>query len=422
MQKNRKIRKIEEVSSIKKSLITKINKKTGSPKINKKTGSPKIDKKRKQKMIKILHIVIGASKQKDRFIRNFITYKDTDEITNYFIVPDTEKEKNFIKSNNKIFISEFNYRDIILSVKEIKPDAIISSNTLDKKLFIELKKICNNINYVHHGLVSKHLWEVKPKHEKNWKLRWEGFNNYFGFGINFKRFIKELLNTNNVYAYGIPQIDYMLSLNDETYLKFKESFSKKYNFEINQKVILLVAGGTGITINDYLDYIDHISILSKIAKNNGCKLLVKTKDNIKWYTLPSHESIEKIDNFFNESYISLIEDNDPIYHYFFSDVIVVQETGSVVIEGILANKNVIESHINIKNDYWDLSKYKKMPYSTNKAELENIVEKMLNSTYDYNEEFFSEKNSLIKELINYHLYQNNACERILNEIVKNIKK
>jgi hypothetical protein len=428
MQKNRKIRKIiQQPSVIKDTSIRKIDKKITKPVISfelinehqhtKKDTNIKINISSTK--IRILHIVIGLGNKKDRFIRNFISYKDTDKIENYYIVPNTEKN-NFIKSNNKIILNDFNNVEILKIANKIKPHAVISSNVIDQNLLMQLKKICNSINYVHHGLISKHLFEIKPDKENSWKKSWLGFNNYFGFDRNFKQFINEMLPGKNVYDYGIPQIDYLLSLSSDDMLKFKKKFTKKYNFKINQKVILLVAGGTGIAFYDYKDYIDHISILGEVAKKNNCKLLVKTKDNIKWYGKPSNTSIKKINDLFDQPHISLIDENYPIYDYFFSDVIVVQETGSVIIEGLIYGKNVIESHINIINDYWGLSKYKNLPYSNDKNKLIELTEKMLNDKYIYDSSFFEEKNKLINELISYDLHSNIASERILNEITKNI--
>lgn len=369
--------------------------------------------------IKILHIVIGEGTKKDRFLRNFLTYKDSDKLENYYIV--STSENNLIKSENKIVLDTFDDSKILKYANEIKPHAIISSNVIGEKLMAQLKGICDNVNYVHHGLVSKHLFEVRPGREIGWKKTWAGFNNYFGFGINFKRFINEMLPDKGAYAYGLPQIDYLLSLSKDDMHKLKEKFSKKYDFKINQKVILLVAGGTGISKNKYWDYVHHISVLSEIAKKNNCKLLVKTKDNIKWYGKPPRSVGHKIDHLFSQSHVSLINENYPIYDYFFSDVIVVQETGSVIIEGLISEKNVIESHLGVKNDYWGLRKYKNLPYINNENELTELVEKMLNGKCVYDTSFLSERDKLMNELINYDVYSNNASERILNEITKHIK-
>ena len=109
-------------------------------------------------MIKVVHWVNIT-----RLFRCHSTFKDTKQITNYYLVyPITRYKQMFIRKNMRVG----NVRQILFlreSLSEINPDVIICANIIDREIMEVVREYCTYFIYIQHSIWSDDI--INSKYE-----------------------------------------------------------------------------------------------------------------------------------------------------------------------------------------------------------------------------------------------------------------
>ena len=313
--------------------------------------------------IKILHFI-----QNKAALRAHLTFSDTEEITNYYIIPLGTKNQVLIHSENKFFYKnnstsglETYCEDTMELIKKLEPDAlIVAQANICGAYQAYFKSKIKKIYYIHHGFWS--MTQINAKIHEN-----AFFDNYLIFDKVFmmKRNAEALKKVSDKFytINGIPQIDYMKSVDLEQKKKLIHKFPKK-------KSILLV---TNNKANSLKEYINILSVLVRFAKKYNYHVYTKIKKS------PSTKatylaSFRKANLMHRNSSITIIADDSLLYDYFFCDVVVIQTMGTSLIESLILDKPTILCQLINHTDYMDIKKYPIIPQANNVRELVRYLE------------------------------------------------
>ena len=380
-------------------------------------------------VFRLLHIVDGCERHAtwrkelpdNRFFRNFLTFSDTDNVKNYYIVPNTDTA-SLIKSPNKISLSYDRptkevLLDIINTAQSINPHGILVSSQFPEMLMESLKRICPNYNFVMHGLVNEQVFTFMPRLASIFNKNWSGYKRYFGYGNVFEKFVKQVVPGANIFLCGLPQMEYGKTLD---WSVERQNLLKEFSLPCDKKIVLFVPGGVNnIYHQDYKEYVEQLSSLVKLSKEMNFHLIVKTKQDVmtSWDKPPTPPTNQRILDLYKKDNVDLVKSNKPIYPYLAADVTVVQHTSSVTIECLMLDRNVIDIEYFTSDDYFHMSRFDSLPNATNFNELEYWLSKCLEGNLCEDKNFRLERAELFEKIGVAHQSEwGGISENIIEEI------
>ena len=357
-----------------------------------------------QKKIKLLHFI-----QNKIVIRMHLSFNDNENFINYYIVPTDSKNRDLIYSHRILLyklqnangLSQFlpNIKGMIL---KIHPDVIILSERCISNQYIELfKRLKIPIYYMHHGLWNiKHL-EFKmtdPEFLKSFNIFYRSF-----LGYRNAKLLKKV--SRKFYPLqGLTTIDYMQHIDLE---QQKKNIHKNKK---NQRCLLFISNRKKKYMQEYIKI---LPTLVRFAELFDFHIYLKLKSSC----------LEKFNNFYKRKgfsnlhknqNITLIKKEDSLlYNYFFSDIIIVQTTGTSYIESLILNKPTILCQIYDKTDYMDSKKYSKLLIAQNINQLQELLKQVTKKNIKADMEYQKDRQDFLKE--NIGLLEN-ASEKIQSVI------
>ena len=340
-------------------------------------------------------------------LRSHLTFYDNEYFENYYLIPDDSKNRSLVKSKNiKIFKhlnkSKKDYSEIEKIILKIKPDVFIISDILTDIQFKEfLKKHVNLLYFVHHGFWNCHAIKDLVKNDM-YKKNYDYLTRAFVLRRNFHHFNKF---RNKFYPInGLPQLDYMLTVD---LVQAKKSLHK-----INKSSILLITNyktEMDTCVKEYTEILNSL-IKFSIEKNYHIYTKIKRPDS-KISSMIAKNVLNK------NKYVTLISDDSLLYEYFFCDIIVIQTTGTSLIESLILNKPTILCQIKNHIDYMDIKKYKHIPQANDLNQLTKWLKKLDKKSQAIisSEKYMNDRNAYLEENLGK---LENTTNKIL-EIIQN---
>ncbi len=218
---------------------------------------------------------------------------------------------------NSIIYVESNINGVMAAIKELNPKSIIltvspSNTTINK--FGEYK---NKIYYIQHGIIYDFA-VVPPRVDKSWHKE----INYIMPDPTSKAVVtRGNINAKQInVVYGLPQFDYVMR-NRVNYTRLRQEFVKAHKLPPKKKIVLVVNGSwRDRNRTDIIDSIVHT--LDTVAIDYF--LIVKCKSARMGYITGKRN-------------ILFLDHTSKIYDYFFSDLLIVVEGGTSLVECIFDN-------------------------------------------------------------------------------------
>ena len=347
-------------------------------------------------MINIIHIIESST------IRVNISFYDTDIIKNIYVFSKNNVDDSLFKGREIYIVNDLeneeSYDDII---KLYNPQVIIFAKKSFSIIctYLKNKHKIQNLYHIHHGFWNRYTLK---KICRQYVIDCKNYTKVFLPTRNYLQIKKyNISGSENIYPInGLTQIDYLLSidLNKEKIIKHNS----------NKKSILFISNYRGN--NNEIEYKQIINTLKVLAKKLDLIIYVKPK-NTKDKNVSDYYTKTKYGN-----NIRLINQKSIIYNYFFCDIIIIQTTGTSLLESLILNKPTILCQILDNTDYMDVKKYKNIPQANNIKKLEEFITTIHNNNYVINnDKYENERQTFIEENIGK---LENVTEKIMETIIK----
>ena len=393
--------KLKQKQIIKKNTMTKntINKNTRKKNI-KKLKNNEIEKANRIVETDIVQIIFPITHGRVYFMRTLLIPKENNIM--YLIQEECKEmiENNYIfkKFLNKIIFVN-NIEQIKELLKKIKAKKIVLTVAPHKMITKKLSEHQNNIFYIHHGII------LDERVSRILNNRWDLNINYMVANHKATNILKDtyIMEQNISLINGLPQFDYILE-NKQYLPNYKNNFLDKFPEAKNKKIILLVNASANIKYYRDKIFLTMIVDLFNSMKNFNYFLIIKNKYKTTY-------------NFDQDNIYELTE-TDMIYNYFFSDVVIIVEGGTALIESLFFNfnKTIFIDWYERNNDLFETDKLK-MIRSENCIELKDNINNILNNNQSKDKLMKKEVDNYIFNILGY-----NKIRFVSDNIVKMLRE
>ena len=248
-------------------------------------------------------------------------------------------------------------KDHLGAVTSFCPDALACSGVIGP-LKVSLSPGCKKI-HVGHGLIGDNYPTID--NIMNVGPSWNGYDLYCGAGHDYNEFMKFVCKqgySGNFIPNALPQLDILYYGSKKTLL-FKEHLLTRGYIPTAKKYILFAGFGGPVT-SEYRDHNDDFYRtaihLHKLANKNDWYIFIKTRltqgDYIKFMNDHGelHKYRDEFTNLCNSNRVCVINKLDPIYKYFFVDIIILNGTSTIEVEASCINKPIIIVRTNSSYD------------------------------------------------------------------------
>ena len=358
--------------------------------------------------IKILHFAPN-----NITVRSHLSFYDTDDLENFYLVPNDSKILNLINKNIILFkkIKDKKiaacYDEIKKIIYEVKPDVFITSNQLPS-LFVEnfLLKNVPLTYYIQHGIWSFH--ETERLSKTTLMARLSKFHKVY---INIQNC--RMLNIkyeNFIPINGNTQIDYLLNNIN------LDDCKKRLHIEPLKKSILFVGN---IKPRNFEEYPLIMNALLSFAEINNYQIYSK----IKRPTIYGPNYKQNFKSIHENKNITLLDRDCLLYEYFFCDLIIIQTTGTSFLESLTLNKPTLLCQILDHTDFLNVKKYRSFPQVNSIEELEQWLKKFNeNNNFFVTSTFNEDRDIILKENLGHITQHPSATTVILKTIFEDFQK
>ena len=381
-----------------------------------------------------------------RFCRVHLSFKDTENIKHHYLVPNFKKNSELknvvagteaINSPNKYTFNNHD-RDIPNLLNKIKPQIMLCSNTLSLKLLEFCKKNNIKIFYIRHGIANSFSINVILKNIRRCGT-FKNFDGYITHTSEKYQYIKMGIPEKNIYCIeGSTMIDYLKSidLKKMRHQILSQICSKTGNFANNpsdpinpdKKCILFLQNHQGVLKYNSSDrkqrseavkeYCLILERLVNYANKHDMHIFTKIKgtggDMMKILKNKSDKLCIKIKTLHDNPRVTVLffEQEVPMYHFLFSDVVVVEACGTSLPESFIVNKKTIQCQVLAINDYYDIDKYNLLPQADNLDQLDKWIDNLLfNEEQIITPEYIKQSNEFVAQFYG-------KVEQVTDKIVK----
>jgi hypothetical protein len=322
--------------------------------------------KDRAKMV-VLHLI-----QSMRHFKNHSCFEDGEAVENHYIlprcpstIPGVLSGSDLIESKNKTYarVTEKGYicePDVYVRViNEIKPDYIFCTTVPPLHHRDSIFK--RPVYYNHHGFitidgVNKCCGKSAP-YKRLMRKNWQGFSRYIGIGQGWARLIKEgVRQPNKLKTLGLTQLDFLLTLDLD---ELKSKILSHYN---HQGPTILFAGFQGYG----REYLVTLKALVHYTRAKGGRLFIKPRGQMQEQIQAlkvrlGPKEVKETLALQASPCVSMLPTGVPIYYFLFADAVVVQHSGSLVVEAMMRGANVLEVQPLKRNDFLRLTKFPAIP-------------------------------------------------------------
>lgn len=273
-----------------------------------------------------------------RFLKNFLSYKDRDDIIQTMVAP-RQVENTMFNISNIVYYDSVS--QISRLIKRIRPNVLLQTSTsfegYSERFFARpTKKV-----FVSSGLYA----DCKSVERELFRER-KKFKVFDLIVVSSQReknmFECTRIPKEKIMVHSLPQFDL---INKEAAYRQKRAVLSYIKF-VPEKIVLFAGErfSAGEDIRRVKDTYDTIIILSQLAEKNNWVVLIKPKNHMMTNFIQnnaqefSNDYLSKFVKAISSKNVKILNVEDVIYYYFFSDVIVDNGGSTVGMEACIANR------------------------------------------------------------------------------------
>lgn len=380
------------------------------------------------KPIRILHWI-----NLTRLYRCHLTFENTPEVTHYYL---TDKARNVLKHKPNVFVGGVRNSSFIQKVlDQVKPDAIICSNLIQRNLMKLMKENCRYFVYIPHTLWPDETIELKIKNAKAEKTKL----NYSIFDRLYYR-SKEMVMWKTIgipeekikLVHGVTYMDNVRTSNTpEQKIRMMKKFFPKLKSLTDPEILklqslVLVHNNTltgclfpngkpkNIVHNsdEYGIMLDEMVKYATEDADQDCYVFAKIGRRSN--TLKETSLIRKLHQHPRVAVIRP-ETDYLLSDFIFADVIINQSYSAAYQECLIAKDNVVCCYLN-GQERVNSSKYTNLPVIRDIASIRTTIKKMIEQTETTknSEAYQHDRTQLLKDT--FGDIPENATEKVVNDI------